>query len=239
MLQVNQADARGQYDFNRSPLAETSLFKEITDSLGMQFTHTERDYIDFNIQKLLPHKLSDYGPGLAVGDIDGNGLDDLIMGGSGYHSARMFLQQADGKFIQQSLLQADSAIKPGHDMGLLLFDADGDGDLDLYIASGGNEMLANTSGYRDRFYQNDGKGKFIEHAEAIPKNLTSKFCVRAADFDHDGDLDLFVSGRVDPGNYPRPVSSFILRNDSKDGHVLFTDVTSTVAKDLVILRNGM
>ncbi len=110
----------------------------------MQYTHKERDYIDFNIQKLLPHKLSDYGPALAVGDIDGNGLEDLIMGGSPNHSARIFLQQTDGKFIQKSLLASDSLEKTAHDMGLLLFDADGDGDLDLYIASGGNEMPPNT-----------------------------------------------------------------------------------------------
>jgi hypothetical protein len=157
----------------------------------------------------------------------------MIIGGSGYHSAWIFFQQADGKFIQKPLLGADSATKLGHDMGLLLFDADGDGDLDLYIASGGYEMVHNSIGYQDRFYINDGKGNFKEEPGAIPKNLTSKFCVRAADFDHDGDLDLFVSGRVEPGYYPKPVSSFILRNDSKNGHVIFTDVTETVAKDLV------
>jgi hypothetical protein len=233
LLLVKQSDAKGKYDFNKPILAGYTEFKEITDSLGMEYTHQEKDYIDFNIQKLLPHKLSDYGPALAVGDIDGNGLEDLIMGGSSYQSARIFLQQPDGKFVQKSLMQQDSLRKPEHDMGLLLFDADGDGDLDLYIASGGNEMPRNTTGYQDRFYLNDGKGNFTLHPEAIPKNMTSKFCVRAADYDHDGDLDLFVSGRVDPGNYPRPVSSFIWRNDSKNGNVLFTDVTQTVAGDLV------
>ena len=233
LLQVRHSDAKGTYDFKIPSLAEHSMFREITDSLGMQYTHQEKDYIDFNIQKLLPHKLSDYGPALAVGDIDGNGLEDLIMGGSPYKSARIFLQQADGKFIQKSLMQADSLTKAGHDMGLLLFDADGDGDLDLYIASGGNEMPRYTTGYLDRFYLNDGKGNFSLQPDAIPKNMTSKFCVRAADYDHDGDLDLFISGRVDPGNYPRPVSSFIWRNDSKDGHVIFTDVTQTVAGDMV------
>jgi hypothetical protein len=233
LLEVNIVHAQSRTDLKKSTLAENSLFKEITDSLGLRFTHSDRDYIDFNIQKLLPHKLSDYGPALAVGDIDKNGLDDLIMGGSGYHSAWIFLQQAGGKFIRKPLLQADSLTKMGQDMGLLLFDADGDGDLDLYIASGGYSMDHNTAGYQDRFYINDGKGNFTADPDAIPKNLTSKFCVRAADFDHDGDLDLFVSGRVDPGYYPKPVSSFILRNDSKNGHVVFTDVTSTVAKDLV------
>jgi ASPIC and UnbV/FG-GAP-like repeat len=233
LLQVNKKDAKDQYGPEKNPLAVNNMFTEVTDSLGLQHRDLEKDYIDFNIQKLLPHKLSDYGPALAVGDIDGNGLEDLIIGGPSFNSETIFLQQADGRFIQKPLLGADSTTKSGHDMGLLLFDADGDGDLDLYIASGGNELQRYSGGYQDRFYLNDGKGNFTPHQEAIPKNLTSKFCVRAADFDHDGDLDLFVSGRVDPGNYPRPVSSFIWRNDSKDGHVVFTDVTQTVAADLV------
>jgi FG-GAP-like repeat len=232
LLNVDYKNASGRFEYQKALLATNSLFTEVTDSLGMQYMHKERDYIDFNIQKLLPHKLSDYGPALAVGDVDGNGLEDMVIGGSPNHSARILLQQTDGKFIQKSLLALDSLNKPWHDMGLLLFDADGDGDLDLYIASGGNEMPPGTEAYQDHFYLNDGKGNFTEHPEAIPRNTTSKFCIRAADFDHDGDLDLFVSGRVDPGSYPRPVSSFILRNDSKNGHVLFTDVTEAVAKDL-------
>jgi ASPIC and UnbV/FG-GAP-like repeat len=233
LLEVKIADADQEINKEKNQITGNSLFKEITDSLGMQFTHLERDYIDFNIQKLLPHKLSDYGPALAVGDVDGNGLEDLIMGGSNYHSARIFLQQADGKFIQKNLMNTDTLLKQSHDMGLMLFDADGDGDLDLYIASGGNEMEHFTAGYQDMLYVNDGKGNFTPDPDAIPKNLTSKFCVRAADYDQDGKLDLFVSGRVDPGNYPKPVSSFIFHNDSKDGHIHFTDVTAQVAKDLV------
>ena len=121
----------------------------------------------------------------------------------------------------------DTLTKISHDMGLLLFDADGDGDLDLYIASGGNEARSIHPLFRIIFISMMAKEILPNIANAIPINLTSKFCVRAADYDHDGDLDLFVSGRVDPGNYPRPVSSFIFRIDSKDGHVLFTDVTET------------
>src|SRR4029079_5231850 len=113
------------------------------------------------------------------------------------------------------------------------FDADGDHDLDLYIASGSYENRPNSIYYSDRFFVNDGKGNFIQDATAIPRNLTSKSCVRAADFDKDGDLDLFVAGRVEPWNYPKAVSSFIYRNDSKNGVVRFTDVTDSVAKDLV------
>ncbi len=115
----------------------------------------------------------------------------------------------------------------------MLFDANGDGHPDLFIAGGGYEYDHQSEAYQDRFYVNDGKGNFVLDSAALPKNLTSKFCVRAADFDHDGDLDLFISGRVEPGRYPQPVTSFIYRNDSKDGHVKFTDVTATVAKDLV------
>jgi hypothetical protein len=118
-------------------------------------------------------------------------------------------------------------------MGVLLLDADGDGDLDLYIASGGYGSSPQTAAYQDRLYSNDGKGNFRLVEGALPANLNSKCCVRAADFDHDGDLDLFVSGRVEPGHYPKPVSSYLLRNDSHDGRIKFTDVTAVAAKDLV------
>ena len=113
-----------------------------------------------------------------------------------------------------------------------MFDADGDGDLDLYIASGGYQATRNTNSYQDKLFLNDGKGNFTEDSAALPQNFISKFCVRAIDYDKDGDLDLFVSGRVDPANYPKPVSSFIFRNDTKDGHVKFTDVTDAVAPQL-------
>ena len=190
--------------------------------------------LTFNIQKLLPHKLSEYSPGLAVGDVDGNGLDDIIVGGTSVYPSQVFLQQTDGKFIQRSLLPPGQTNPSDNfkDEGLILFDANGDGKLDLYVASGGYANQPGSRFYQDRLYINDGKGNFKEAVDALPKNLTSKLCVRAVDYNKDGKLDLFVSGRVDPWNYPKPVSSFILRNDSKDGHVKFTDVTASVAKDL-------
>jgi hypothetical protein len=234
LLKVNIKNADLKYSFEKERLASNSLFKDITDSVGIHFQQEERDYIDFNIQKLLPHKFSEYGPSIAVGDIDGNGLEDMIVGGSAFHSAQLFLQQPGGRFIQKALLP-DGVIKNklADDLQVLLFDADGDGDLDLYVAAGGYENEHNDPAYQDQFYINDGKGNFKLDTSALPKNFTSKFCVRAADFNHDGKLDLFISGRVDPGNYPKPVSSFIYRNDSKDGHIKFTDVTSTIAKDLI------
>ena len=213
---------------------QISLFKEVTTAVGINFTPEEKDFIDFDIQKLLPHKFSEYNPALAVGDVDGNGFDDLVVGGSSSFSSQIFLQQLNGKFIQKPLMpKADVLTKNWEEEGLLLFDADGDGDLDLYTSSGGFESEPNTSVYQDKFYLNDGKGNFALKENAIPQNFTSKFCVRAADYDHDGDLDLFVAGRVDPWNYPKPVSSFIFRNDTRSSIVKFTEVTKTVAKDLL------
>ncbi|HZK64680.1 MAG TPA: VCBS repeat-containing protein [Puia sp.] len=214
------------------PIIDTSipLFTNITDQCNIHFRHQEFDFIDFDIQKLLPHKLSQYGPGIAVGDINGDGLDDVFIGESAGNNAHFLIQGKNGTFIQQELppLTERDSRKPEM-MGVLLFDANGDGKPDLYTASGSNEFAPGTKNYQDRLYINDGKGNFQYDAAAIPKNFTSKSCVKAADFDHDGDLDLFVGGRVNPEKYPEPVSSMILRNDSKNGIARFTDVTDEVA----------
>jgi hypothetical protein len=234
MLKVNIANANDPYSFKQPEIDKEALFTEVTRMLGVSYVNQAEDDIDFNVQKLLPHKLSEYTPGLAVGDVDGNGLDDIIVGGTSKYPSQLFLQQPDGKFVQRALLPRGTVDPLGHfkDEGLLLFDANGDGKLDLYVASGGYMNGGGSIYYQDRLYINDGKGNFKEAVDALPKNLTSKLCVRAVDYNKDGKLDLFVSGRVDPWNYPKPVSSFILRNDSKDGHIKFTDVTATVAKDL-------
>ncbi len=233
-ITLSVKDATDSYSFIGPVLNHTALFTDITGAVNVHYVQPEKDFVDFNIQKLLPHKLSEYGPALSAGDVDGNGLDDIVTGGSFAYSGQVFLQQADGKFSQKALLPAaDINTKRWEDEGMLLFDADGDGDLDLYVASGGFENEPNGFTYQDKLYVNDGKGNFTIDSIAIPRNHTSKLCVRAVDYDKDGDLDLFVSGRVEPWNYPKPVSSFILRNDSKPGKPLFTDVTASVAKDLI------
>lgn len=232
-LTLNIKSADQTYSWSNTVYAPNTLFTEITDSLGIQYKHQQKDFVDFNIQKLLPHKFSEYGPALAVGDIDGNGLDDIIAGGAISYSPIAFLQQKSGSFLQKNILpNATLESKKTDDRGVSLFDADGDGDLDIYIASGGYESKPNNNRYQDVLYVNNGKGNFLIDSAALPKNLTSKSCVRVADYDNDGDLDLFIAGRVEPGNYPKPVSSFIYRNDTKNGVIKFTDVSASIAKSL-------
>ena len=227
------ANAGESYSMQQSIIATNSLFSNITDTIGIKFKHKDLDFIDFNIQAVLPHKFSEYCPSVATGDIDGNGLDDMVVGGNTLNPAQLLLQQKDGKFIQKVLcpekINSDEKFK---DEGILIFDANGDGKPDVYISSGGYQNTPGSKYYQDRLYINDGKGNFKFDSAALPPNLTSKLCVRAFDYNKDGKLDLFVSGRVDPWNYPKPVSSFIFRNDTKNGLVKFTDVTDEVAPDL-------
>ncbi|CAN5428843.1 VCBS repeat-containing protein [soil metagenome] len=233
VLTVDIKNATIADDWSQPLLSTNSLFTDVTGKVNIQYRYQEMDAIDFNKERLLPHKLSQYGPGLAAGDVDDNGLDDIFVGGTGDFTGKFFLQQADGKFITKNLPLAEGkdARRP-ENMGLLLFDADNDGDPDLYCANGSNEFEANTKNYQDRLYINNGKGNFSLDTLALPQNYTSKSCVKAADYDNDGDLDLFIGGRVLPGQYPKPVNSVIYRNDSKPGSVRFTDVTNEIAGSL-------
>ena len=234
VITVNTKDASATGIAANNVFANNSLFKDVTNLSGINYISHDSDFIDFDIQRLLPHKFSEYGPALSVGDIDGNGLDDLVCGGSFYYNTKLFLQQTNGRFVQRDLVNKPGSgeIKKSEDMGILLFDADGDGDNDVYTASGSYESKASSDAYSDKFYLNDGKGNFSLDTLAFPKNTISKSCVRVADYDKDGDLDLFIAGRVEPGNYPKPVSSFIYRNDTQNGKIKFTDVTATIASSL-------
>jgi hypothetical protein len=232
VLTLNYKDA-GIKSSAIAKLNADGLFKEITDSLGLHYSSKDATFIDFNVQKLMPHKLSEYTPAVSVGDVNNDGLDDMVVGGNAYNPTQLFLQQKNGKFQQKDLYPQASAGSPYFkDAGLLLFDVNGDGNLDLYAASGGYDAAANGPEYQDRLYINDGKGKFTLNVGAIPVNFTSKLCVKATDFNKDGKLDLFISGRVKPWEYPEPVSSILLRNDSHDGIAKFTEVTAQVAPAL-------
>ncbi|MDO6519553.1 VCBS repeat-containing protein [Zobellia uliginosa] len=200
------------------------LFADIAEEMGIAVEHKENNYIDFNKQPLLPHMHSRLGPKLAVGDINGDNLEDFYMGGSKGHSGLFFLQEQDGSFTQRPL---GSEIA-NEDTGALFFDADSDGDLDLYVVSGGSEFPKNDSLYQDRLYTNDGLGNFELSPDALPQITTSGGPVATGDYDADGDLDIFVGGRLVPGEYPMPAKSFILRNDNGT----FTDVTPSMCAPL-------
>jgi enediyne biosynthesis protein E4 len=212
------------------------LFSKVNSESNLNYTHAEYDFIDFDYQKLLPHKLSEYGPALASADVDGNGLDDLFISGAKGRPSIFLLQQPNGKFTENPLQTFSNPFqKPSEEMGALLFDIDNDLDQDLYICSGSNEFRKNDTAYRDKVFLNDGKGNFSEVLHALPANMNSKQVVKAIDFDSDGDLDLFLGSRSIPNEYPKPASGFLYRNDSKHSAVKFTDVTQQVAPELTNL----
>lgn len=207
------------------------LFTDVSGRF-LKYKHREKDYIDFNTQPLLPHKLSQYGPGIAIADVNADGLEDIFLGGSHYFKGTFLIQQGDGSFTAKDLLPGAGANdKKEEDLGVLFFDADGDKDQDLYIVSGGYEFDIEEGVYKDRLYENVD-GAFLLNNNAIPPFRVSGSCVKGADYDRDGDIDLFVGGRVMPGRYPQPVSSYILENKSTGGNIAFEIANDKTAPEL-------
>ncbi len=204
------------------------FFKHTLNQNGLHFFAEEMDYVDYSDQRLLPHKLSQYGPGIACSDIDGDGRSDVIIGGSAGKPVAIFRQLKDGLW-EKEILGNFTLQHKGDNLGICLFDADNDGFPDLYIATGGNEYPAENNAYADFFYRNNGKGKFIADSTAFPTNYSSSSAVKAADINGDGYLDLFVGTRNIPGRYPMAGSGIIYLNDGKGR---FENVTKDLAPGL-------
>ncbi len=207
------------------------LFREVTKSLKLdQLKHKENINNDYAWEVLLPHKMSQFGPSIAVGDINGDGLEDFFLGGAAGYSGTLFIQNKNGTFkeINNGAWTQDIA---SEDMGIALIDVDGDKDLDMFIVSGGNEFNVGDLALQDRLYINNGKGKFVKKVNGLPKYLTSGSCVMPNDFDKDGDIDLFIGGRLTPRKYPHPTNSHLLEN--KNG--VFVDVSKEKASGLTNL----
>ena len=195
---------------SKSNINDDKRFNE--DKSILNYTHRENYFNDYEKQVLLPHKLSQLGPAIAKGDINGDGLEDLFVGGASGQEASVYIQN------ENSFEKIDNDIWTKHkaleDIDALFFDSDNDGDLDIYVVSGGNEFMPNSSTYLDRLYINDGNGNFTFRRELLPSNFESGSVVKAFDFDNDGDLDLFVGSRMKPWNYPEPASSYLLVNEN-------------------------
>ncbi len=223
-IEVNYDNALADRSFVKK--TEKPLFRDITEETGITHRHFENDYDDYGLESLLPHKMSEFGPALAVTDVNGDGLEDFYVGGAKGYAAALYVQQPDGAFsrLNEHLWESD---KKYEDVAAIFFDADNDNDPDLYVVSGGNEWKANSAFYQDRLYINR-KGKFTRKDEKLPEITSSGGCVKPFDYDHDGDLDLFVGTRLLPQKYPFPGRSYLLENHQG----FFKDVTQDIIPEL-------
>lgn len=231
-LTLNQAEAKLDEDQDQSAVNEVNpqgIFTNVRDTRGLEFQHRESDFSDFDRDHLLLHMVSNEGPALAKGDVNQDGREDIYIGGASGQAGALFVQQSDGTFVKspQGAFEQDYR---SEDQEALFFDADGDGDLDLYACSGSNEFNPISGALFDRIYLNDGQGNFQKSAQILPhRSPESSSSVAAADYDQDGDLDLLVGVRMKAGVYGVPVSSFLLENN---GQGQFQSVTAEKAPDL-------
>ncbi len=214
--------------FRNSLSLDKPFFEPAT---GLDFVHRENANIDFNRQILLPKLYSRNGPKMAVGDVDGDGLDDVYIGGARGQAGQLFIQKTDGNFApsRQTAFEKDSTAE---DCDAVFFDADGDRDLDLYVASGGYEQFPDDPVLNDRLYVNNGAGQF--NAAALPVMATNKSCVKPLDFDRDGDLDLFVGGGIKCGLFPYSSDSYLLKNNGKGSFTIAQKLALGMVTDAAI-----
>ncbi|MEM9141523.1 MAG: FG-GAP-like repeat-containing protein, partial [Bacteroidota bacterium] len=203
-----------------------SLFATMENGVGLDYVHSENTFNDFKKWPLHFRSYSRPGPVMDSGDVNGDGRMDVFLGGSANHLGKVYVQGQEGIFREEPLVDSLSLSK--ENSACLFFDADGDGDLDLYSGYGSSENYAFPERYEDVLYLNDGEGKFSAAMEKLPKMKTPTGAVTSLDYDKDGDLDLFIGGRLDPSGYPKAPKSYLLRNDQGT----FTEVTETVGPEL-------
>ncbi|PKA99992.1 VCBS repeat protein [Flavobacteriaceae bacterium MAR_2009_75] len=225
LLILDQNNA-GSVETSKAKKSDTYFIDVSRDSI-INFAHHENNYVDFKREQLLPHKLSTQGPKIAKGDVNDDGLEDIYICGAKGQAGELYIQQ-NGSTFKKSNSSFDHE-QGFEDTNALFFDADKDGDLDLYVVSGGHEFDLSDSQLQDRIYFNNGRGSFTRNSASLPQMLVNGSCAIANDFDNDGDLDLFVGGRSVPGQYPTSPKSYLLENDGSGN---FKDVTNAVAENL-------
>ena len=216
------------FNFSKSvkPSNSAFSFREISAELGLQFRHRENPFIEFNREALMPHMVSAEGPALAVGDLDGDGRADVLLGSSKFGQMAVFWQNSRGKFelrTPEALLR-DSIFE---DIDAVLIDLDQDNDLDIVVASGGNEWRSRDEAMKQRYYLNDGKGQF--ERRDFPGAYATASCVLPCDFNQDGWPDVFIGARAQPWSYGVVPQSYLFENQ---GDGTFKDVTDSYNKTL-------
>src|ERR1043165_2836872 len=192
------------------PVKRNVLFAEVSGIVNPAFIHHENVVNEYKDQVLLPHMFSRSGPFMSYGDVNKDGESDFYVGGAAGQPGSLYVQKG-GRLSRQSVAAFEKD-KAYEDMSSSMFDADGDGDIDLYLVSGGSEFSLGSPLYQDRLYLNDGKGGFSR--SELPKTRSSGSCVVTYDIDGDGDLDVFRGGQVVAGNYPQPADSYVFVNES-------------------------
>ena len=231
-LEVNQSILLDENKTEAKPiarLAEEKWLVEVDDALGLDFVHQESSFLDFTQDRLMPHTMGSLGPKLAIADVNGDGLEDLFIGGGKGQAGKLFLQDPSGRFSvsRQAALEADSLAT---DTDAVWLDANGDGYPDLYVVSGGVDFSEDHPAYQDRLYLNDGRGNLKRADDGLPEMPVSGSAVSVADINGDGQPDLFVGGRYLPGKYPEAPRSYLLLNDG-NGH--YNDVTARYSEELL------